>query len=59
MNSKLVLAVIVILLLLYVIFKALTTTYTTLGKPHYKAQIYRVHLKQIVLSRFGFTLRSG
>lgn len=31
MNSKLVLAVIVILLLLYVIFKALTTTYTTLG----------------------------
>ena len=31
MNSKLVLAVIVILLLLYVIFKALTTNYTTLG----------------------------
>ena len=31
MNSKLVLAVIVILLLLYVIFKALTTTYTSLG----------------------------
>ena len=31
MNSKLVLAVIVILLLLYVIFKALTTSYTTLG----------------------------
>lgn len=31
MNSKLVLAVIVILLLLYVIFKALTTTYSTLG----------------------------
>jgi hypothetical protein len=31
MNSKLVLAVIVILILLYVIFKALTTTYTTLG----------------------------
>ena len=31
MNSKLVLAVIVILLLLYVIFKALTTTYTTVG----------------------------
>lgn len=31
MNSKLVLAVVVILLLLYVIFKALTTNYTTLG----------------------------
>jgi hypothetical protein len=31
MNSKLVLAIIVILLLLYVIFKALTTNYTTLG----------------------------
>ena len=31
MNSKLVLAVIIILLLLYVIFKALTTSYTTLG----------------------------
>jgi hypothetical protein len=31
MNSKLVLAVIVILLLLYVIFKALTTNYATLG----------------------------
>lgn len=31
MNSKLVLAVIVILLLLYVIFKALTTNYSTLG----------------------------
>jgi hypothetical protein len=31
MNSKLVLAVIVILLLLYVIFKALTTSYSTLG----------------------------
>ncbi len=31
MNSKLVLAIVVILLLLYVIFKALTTTYTTLG----------------------------
>ncbi len=31
MNSKLVLAIIVILLLLYVIFKALTTSYTTLG----------------------------
>jgi hypothetical protein len=31
MNSKLVLAVIVILLLLYVIFKAITTNYTTLG----------------------------
>jgi hypothetical protein len=31
MNSKLVLAVIVILLLLYVIFKALTTSYTSLG----------------------------
>lgn len=31
MNSKLVLAVVVILLLLYVIFKALTTNYTSLG----------------------------
>jgi len=31
MNSKLVLAIIVILLLLYVIFKAITTNYTTLG----------------------------
>jgi hypothetical protein len=31
MNAKLVLAVVVILLLLYVIFKALTTTYTSLG----------------------------
>jgi hypothetical protein len=31
MNSKLVLAIVVILLLLYVIFKALTTSYTTLG----------------------------
>ena len=31
MNSKLVLAVIVILLLLYVIFKAITTNYATLG----------------------------
>ena len=31
MNSKLVLAVIVILLLLYVIFKAITTNYTTLA----------------------------
>jgi hypothetical protein len=31
MNSKLVLAIVIILLLLYVIFKALTTTYTTLG----------------------------
>lgn len=31
MNSKLVLAVVVILLLLYVIFKALTTNYSTLG----------------------------
>jgi hypothetical protein len=31
MNSKLVLAVVVILLLLYVIFKALTTSYATLG----------------------------
>jgi len=31
MNSKLVLAVIIILLLLYVIFKALTTSYTSLG----------------------------
>ena len=31
MNAKLVLAVIIILLLLYVIFKALTTTYTSLG----------------------------
>lgn len=31
MNSKLVLAIIIILLLLYVIFKALTTNYTTLG----------------------------
>ena len=31
MNSKLVLAVIIILLLLYVIFKALTTSYSTLG----------------------------
>ena len=31
MNSKLVLAVVVIILLLYVIFKALTTSYTTLG----------------------------
>jgi len=31
MNSKLVLAIVVILLLLYVIFKALTTNYTTLG----------------------------
>lgn len=31
MNSKLVLAVIIILLLLYVIFKAITTNYTTLG----------------------------
>jgi len=31
MNSKLVLAVVVILLLLYVIYKALTTNYTTLG----------------------------
>ena len=31
MNAKLVLAVVIILLLLYVIFKALTTTYTSLG----------------------------
>lgn len=31
MNSKLVLAVVVILLLLYVLFKALTTSYATLG----------------------------
>jgi len=31
MNSKLVLAIVVILLLLYVIYKALTTNYTTLG----------------------------
>lgn len=31
MNSKLVLAVVVILLLLYAIFKALTTSYATLG----------------------------
>lgn len=31
MNSKLVLAIIIILLLLYVIFKALTTSYSTLG----------------------------
>ena len=31
MDTKLILAIIVILLLLYVIFKALTTTYTTLG----------------------------
>jgi hypothetical protein len=31
MNSKLVLAIVIILLLLYVIFKALTTNYTTLG----------------------------
>jgi hypothetical protein len=31
MNSKLVLAVVIILLLLYVIFKALTTSYATLG----------------------------
>lgn len=31
MNSKLVLAVVIILLLLYVIFKALTTSYTSLG----------------------------
>jgi hypothetical protein len=31
MNSKLVLAVVIILLLLYVIFKALTTNYATLG----------------------------
>jgi hypothetical protein len=31
MNTKLVLAVVIILLLLYVIFKALTTSYATLG----------------------------
>ena len=31
MNSKLILAVVIILLLLYVIFKALTTSYATLG----------------------------